>query len=273
MSNSGKAIIVAIVGIVALLWIVPLLGLAVISIRPTEDIALGWWRIEDLKFTLDAWQQVWTKYPLANAFLTSALIAGASTIGCMLLTPAAAYAFHFLKFPFRRLLLVIIINSFVLPQQVVIIPLFTFYRSVGLMDNLWSVIIPFVGMSFAWSIFLVKNFYEDYPPELVEAARIDGCGPIKTFWHIVLPTSLSPVSAAGILQFLWCWNGLLLPVLFLRTNAPLPVMLAKLSGQYEANWDLRAVASIITIIVPLTVFMMFQNVFAAGAQSRSGSKE
>ena len=97
----------------------------------------------------------------------------------MLLTPAAAYAFQFLKFPFRRTLLIIIINAFVLPQQVVVIPLFTLWRQMGLIDNLLSVLIPYVGLSFAWSIYLVKNFLEDFH-ELVEAGRIDGTGPIST---------------------------------------------------------------------------------------------
>ena len=112
---------------------------------------------------------MWTKYPIANGFLVTAELAGIATIGTMILTPAAAYAFHFLNFPFRRTLLIIIINAFVLPQQVVVIPLFTLWRQMGLIDNLASVLIPYVGLSFAWSIFLVKNFLEDFPKELVEA--------------------------------------------------------------------------------------------------------
>ena len=96
----------------------------------------------------------------------------------MLLTPVAAYAFHFLKFRFRRLLLIIIINAFVLPQQVVVIPLFQLWRDLGSSTTSSPVLIPYVGLSFAWSIFLVKNFLEDFPKELIEAARIDGCGPI-----------------------------------------------------------------------------------------------
>ena len=134
-------------------------------------------------------------------------------------------------------------------------------------------LIPYVGMSFAWSIFLVKNFLEDFPKELVEAAKIDGSGPLTTFWYVVLPNALSPVFAVGILQFLWTWNALLLPMLYLRTNIPLPVMLARVSGTYEVNWDLRSVAAIVTAIVPLVVFLIFQRQFAAGAETRSGAKE
>jgi ABC-type glycerol-3-phosphate transport system permease component len=262
-----------VVGVIACIWMIPIIGIVATSIRPPADVALGWWRLDNLRFTLDAWFSVWDKYPLANAFWVTALLAGIATVGTMLLTPAAAYAFHFLKFPFRRLLLIIIINAFVLPQQVVIIPLFQLWRDLDMIDNIAAVLIPYVGLSFAWSIFLVKNFLEDFPKELIEAARIDGCGPLSTFWHVVLPNTLSPVFAVGILQFLWTWNSLLLPMLYLRTTIPLPVMLTRISGTYDVNWDMRSVAAIVTTIVPLIVFLVFQRQFAAGSQSRTGAKE
>ena len=261
------------VAVISILWIIPLLGIFITSIRPQMDTVLGWWRLDHIQFTLDAWFRVWGKYKLADGFWVSAELAGIATVGSMILTPAAAYAFQFLKFPFRRTLLIIIINAFVLPQQVVVIPLFTLWRQMGLIDNLASVLIPYVGLSFAWSIFLVKNFLEDFPKELIEAARVDGCGPISTFFQVVLPNSLAPIFAVGILQFLFCWNSLLIPLLFLRTEVPLPVVFAQISGMYDPNWDLRAVAAIVTTIVPLIIFLLFQRQFAGGALSRSGTKE
>jgi ABC-type glycerol-3-phosphate transport system permease component len=263
----------ALVWIASLIWVIPLFGIVVTSLRPPPEVALGWWSLEKVSLTLDAWITVWNKYPLGNAFVVSAELAGFATIGSMLLTPAAAYAFHFLKFPFRRTLLIIIINAFVLPQQVVIIPLFQLWRALGMIDNLASVLIPYVGLSFAWSIFLVKNFLEDFPKELIEAAKIDGSGPISTFFRVVLPNSLSPIFALGILQFLFCWNSLLIPLLFLRSQVPLPVLFAQISGTYDLNWNLRAVAAIVTTIVPLIIFLVFQRQFAGGAMSRSGNKE
>jgi ABC-type glycerol-3-phosphate transport system permease component len=264
---------ILIVAAVAFIWIIPILGIVVTSIRPPDEVTLGWWRLDELSFTLDAWIRVWSEYPLAQAFVTTMILAGLGTLGTMLLTPAAAYAFHFLHFPSRRLLLIIIINAFVLPQQVVIIPLFQLWRDIGLIDNYLSVLIPYVGLSFAWSIFLVKNFLEDFPKELIEAARVDGCGPMSTFFHVVLPNIRTPIFAVGILQFLWTWNALLLPLLYLRSDVPLPVLFARIAGTYDLNWDLRSVAAIITTIVPLVVFLVFQRQFAAGAQSRTGTKE
>ena len=102
---------------------------------------------------------------------------------------------------------------------------------------------------------------------------IDGCGPVSTFFHVVLPNSLSSIFAVGILQFLFCWNSLLIPLLFLRTNVPLPVVFAQIAGTYDANWDMQSVAAIVTTIVPLVIFLVFQRQFAGGALTNSGSKE
>jgi ABC-type glycerol-3-phosphate transport system permease component len=273
MTDRAPNWIVVVVGIVATIWMIPILGVVVTSFRPPSDVVLGWWRLDNLHLTLDAWFRVWREYPLAQAVVTTFKLAALGTLGTMLLTPAAAYAFHFLKFRSRRLLLIVIINAFVLPQQVVIIPLFQLWRELGLIDSPLAVLIPYVGLSFAWSIFLVKNFLEDFPKELIEAARVDGCGPLGIFLHIVLPNITTPIFAIGILQFLWTWNALLLPLLYLRTNVPLPVLFARIAGTYDLNWDVRSVAAIITTIVPLLVFLVFQRQFAAGAQARTGTKE
>ncbi len=265
--------IVWVVGVVAAIWIIPIIGIIVTSIRPPPEVALGWWSTTTITFTLNAWRSIWDKYPIVESLWVTFKLAGVATGLTMLLTPAAAYAFHFLKFPLRRTLLIIIINAYVLPQQVVVIPLFQLWREWGLIDNLLAVLIPYVGLSFAWSIFMVKNFFEDFPKELIEAAKVDGCGPFSTFFYVVLPNSLAPISAVGILQFLWTWNSLLLPLLYLRTRVPLPVLFAQIAGSYESNWDLRAVAAIITTLVPLIIFVVFQRQFASGSTSRSGNKE
>lgn len=263
----------ATVGIVAVLWVIPIVGIVVTSFRPLSETSLGWWNVDQITITLHAWQTVWDKYPLAAAFWMSVKLSVISTLIPVILAPAAAYAFQFLRFRFRRVLLILIINAFVLPQQLVVIPLFRLWRELGLIDNMWAVIIPFAGMSFSWAVYLVKNYLEDFPKELIEAATVDGCGPVARFFHVVLPNSLTPIAAVGILQFLWTWNGLLMPVVFLRTDIPLTALLARIQGVYDRNIDQVSVAAIVTTVVPLAVFIVFQRYFTAGASTRSGTKE
>ncbi|MCY4184689.1 MAG: carbohydrate ABC transporter permease [Rhodobacteraceae bacterium] len=273
MKRSTPIWIVIVVGLLALMWTVPVLGVFVTSLRPLSETAMGWWQTDEVTITLAAWKTVWSKYPIAEGMMASLQIALISTILTIAFSPAAAYAFHFLKFPFRRVFLIILINAYVLPQQVIIIPLFSLWREFGLIDNIWSVILPYVGMSFAWSVFLAKNFLEDFPTELIEAAKVDGCGPIASFFFVVLPNSFTVLAAMAILQFLWSWNSLLLPLLFLRTNEPMPVLLSRIAGTYEPNLHQQSAVAILTMIVPLVVFLALQKYFAAGAASRSGSKE
>ncbi|KZL24054.1 MULTISPECIES: carbohydrate ABC transporter permease [Pseudovibrio] len=263
---------VYVLGSVALVWIIPLVGIIAMSIRPEGEITSGWWTIEPFTFTLDAWREVWVNYPIGRAFLNSLAVASFATVLPVLFAPAAAYAFHYLKFPFRRILLLILVNAFVVPNQVVIIPLFKLWRETGLIDTYWSVVIPFVGLSFAWAVLLVKNFLSNFPRSLIDAAQVDGCGHLRTYFFIVLPNTITAMAAVGILQFMWTWNSLLLPMLFLRENATLPVMLSTISGAYEPNWDQRAVATIITSILPLVIFLFFQKYFSADGKNNSGSK-
>lgn len=273
MKGRSSPWIPALVGIVAVIWIVPLIGLVLTSLRPPGDITRGWWSLDNVQLTLDAWRTVWGKYPLAQSFVTSLKLTLLATGLTMLISPAAAYAFQFLRFPGRRVILIVIVNAFVLPQQVVIIPLFTLWRDLGMLDNIWAVVIPYVGLSFAWSVFLVKNFLDAFPKELIEASKVDGCSPIGTFCHVVLPNAITPIAAVGILQFLWCWNSMLLPMLYLRSEVPLTVLLARIAGSFEPNLDQQSVAAIITTALPLVVFIIFQRFFTSGASTRSGGKE
>jgi ABC-type glycerol-3-phosphate transport system permease component len=180
--------IIIVVGLIGCLWIVPIIGIVATSLQSPDALAGGWWHFSENDFTLNAWRMVWKNYPLASSLWVSAKVTLLATVLTMLTAPAAAYAFHYLQFPLRRATLIIIINAFVLPQQVVIIPVFRLWREAGLLDNIAAVIIPCVGLSYAWSIFLVKSFLEDFPKDLIEAARIDGCGPINTFTRVILPS-------------------------------------------------------------------------------------
>ncbi|WP_165223101.1 carbohydrate ABC transporter permease [Affinirhizobium pseudoryzae] len=273
MAGRAPRWIILVVGFIGCLWIVPIIGIVATSLQTTDSIARGWWHFGENQFSLQAWYTVWQTYPLAGSLWVSAKITLTATILTMITAPAAAYTFHYLRFPMRRLWLIIIINAFVLPQQVVIIPLFQLWRDVGLLDNMAAVVIPFVGLSYAWAVFLVKSFLEDFPKELIEAAKIDGCGPIRTFTQVVLPNLISPIAACGILQFLWCWNTLLLPMLFLRSDISLTVLLARIAGTYDPNLDQQAVAAIVTAVIPLSIFLLFQKQFAAGNRVSSGGKE
>src|SRR5690606_10818526 len=116
--------IVILVGIIGCIWILPIIGIVATSLQTTDSIARGWWHFSENEFSLQAWKTVWTTYPLLSSLWVSAKITTTATLLTMITASAAAYTFHYLRFPMRRTWLIIIINAFVLPQQVVIIPMF-----------------------------------------------------------------------------------------------------------------------------------------------------
>lgn len=262
-----------ILSILALLWIIPVFGVILMAFRPEKEIISGWWRLSPFTFTLNAWKEVWTKFDLLPAIFSSMFISAISTFFCVVLTASAAFAYKYLNFYGKKLTLLLYIVSYVMPQQVMLIPLLVLYRKIGLVNTFSSVLIPFIGGSFAWSIYMMIGYLDSFPKELIEAANIDGSKNIMTFSKIFLPNVGTPLSAVAILQFMWTWNSLLLPMMFMRKNIPLTVLLSRIQGSTEPNWDLLAVATIITTIIPLLFFIYNQKYFVSGSMTGSGVKE
>ena len=261
-----------VLSLLALIWVLPIIGILMMSVRPEAEIVQGWWKLSPFTFTLEAWREVWSRYELAPAFFMSSVLAVGSTLMTVVFSASAAYAYEFLDFYGRKFTLGLYVASYVMPQQVLLIPMLIFWRKIGLLDNPLSCIIPFVGAGFAWSIFMLKSYLRGFPKELLESARIDGAGNIRTFRSIFLPNTGTPIAAISILQFMWTWNSLLLPLMFMRKRVPLPVLLSRIQGTYEPNWDLKAVAVIITAAIPLAFFIYFQKHFSSGASINSGGK-
>jgi alpha-glucoside transport system permease protein len=258
--------------IIAVIWGIPALGMVVTSIRPITEIVRGWWTLRPFTLTAENYINAWTRYNFGKAFLVSLVLSGSSTVIPLFLSSAAAYAFHFLRFPGRKMSLFLITSAYVLPNQVLLIPLLKLWRQVGISDHLVSVIIPQVGLSFAWSIFLVRSFLFGFPGDLLDAAKIDGGGNFRIYWNIVLPNSLTPLVSVAILQFLWTWNDLLFPLIFLQSDIPLTVAVARMRATHDPQWELVSAGTVILTIAPMVVFIFLQRYFTEGL-SRSGAEK
>jgi alpha-glucoside transport system permease protein len=258
--------------VVTVIWIIPVFAVIMMSLRPATEFMRGWWILKPLTINLHNYITVWTKFQLGRATLTSFEISIGSTVPTIAFCSLAAYAFEFLDFPGRRLFLLLFVNAFILPMQILLIPLLIMWRQFHLTNNLLAVVLPNVALSFTWTIIYFKAFLFGFPNDLIDAAKIDGCKHFRIYWNIVMPNSFAPVASIGILQFLFSWNGLLFPLLFLRKDFPLTVALIRIRGQYEPNWEYLTAATIIVIIVPLLVYVLLQRYFAEGL-SRSGSEK
>jgi alpha-glucoside transport system permease protein len=256
---------------IGLVWLVPTLGLLVTSFRPRADIqSTGWWDIFNLHLTLDNYRQVLEAQGMLQAFVNTVFIAVPSTLLPLGICAMAAYAFSWMRFPFRDSLFLIVVGLLMIPVQVAFIPVLTGMRELlpdlQLLRGFGAVWLAHTAFALPFGIFLLRNFFITLPPDMIEAARIDGASDVRIFRMIVVPVSVPAIAAYGIFQFLWVWNDLLMALVFVQdsTKYPMTRAIQSLLSQYGTEWHLLAAGAFLLMVVPLIVFFSLQRYFVQG---------
>jgi alpha-glucoside transport system permease protein len=207
---------------------------------------------------------------MLQAFFNTVAISVPSTILPLVICSLAAYAFSWMRFPFRDTLFLIVIALLLVPVQVAFIPLLTMSRDLvpdlALTRGYAAVWLAHTAFALPFGIFLLRNFFITLPPDMIEAARIDGASEARIFRTIVVPVSVPAIAAYGIFQFLWVWNDLLMALVFVQDSSKLPMTRAiqNLLSQYGTEWHLLAAGAFLLMIVPLIVFFSLQRYFVQG---------
>ena len=257
--------------LIGLIWLVPTLGLLVTSFRPRSDIqSTGWWDIFNLHLTAENYRQVLEAQGMLQAFANTVFIAVPSTLLPLGICALAAYAFSWMRFPFRDTLFLIVVGLLMVPVQVAFIPVLTGFRNLvpglELTRGYGAVWLAHTAFALPFGIFLLRNFFITLPPDMIEAARIDGASDAWIFRKIVVPVSVPAIAAYGIFQFLWVWNDLLMALVFVQDASKFPMTRAiqNLLSQYGTEWHLLAAGAFLLMIVPLIVFFSLQRYFVQG---------
>ncbi len=257
--------------LIGLIWLVPTLGLLVTSFRPRSDIqSTGWWVIFNVHLTIENYRQVLEAQGMLQAFANTVFIAVPSTLLPLGICALAAYAFSWMRFPFRDTLFLIVVGLLMVPVQVAFIPVPTGFRELvpglALTKGYGAVWLAHTAFALPFGIFLLRNFFITLPPDMIEAARIDGASDVWIFRKIVVPVSVPAIAAYGIFQFLWVWNDLLMALIFVQDASKFPMTRAiqNLLSQYCTEWHLLAAGAFLLMIVPLIVFFSLQRYFVQG---------
>ena len=194
-----------------------------------------------------------------------------STFFVVIIGALAAYAFAFLKFPGRDALFIVVVILLAVPIQVALIPLAGLFGALGIFGDVLGVILFHIAFGLPFAIFLLRNFFTQFPTELLEAARVDGASDWMVFIRIVLPLGLPAIASLAIFQFLWTWNDMLVALIFTSgDSAPLTVAIQQQLRQFGSNIDVLSAGAFLSMIVPLIVFFAFQRYFVqallAGSQ-------
>jgi alpha-glucoside transport system permease protein len=253
--------------IVALLWLVPTIGLFFTSVLPTTEIgAVGWWEIFSTPslFTWDNYREVFNNDTITSSLQTTLWITIGGTLFPIVVGAAAAYAFAWLEFPGRDWIFIVVVGLLVVPLQMALIPIFSLYNNLGIFDTVFSLVLFHTAFALPFAIFLLRNFFAGIPKELIEAARIDGASELRIFLRVIMPLGLPAIASLAIFQFLWTWNDLLVALTLARNTQPITVAIFSQFRQFGANLELIAPASFVSLAIPLAVFFAFQRYFVQG---------
>lgn len=208
--------------------------------------------------TGDAYGTIFGDESFRRALINSVIIAGVTTIICLFFGSIAAYAIARLRFRFKSPVMTLILAISFFPQVAIIAPLFIQYRAFGIINTLWSVIIADVVFALPLTIWILVAFFRELPPDLEEAARVDGATTIQAFRMVIVPLAAPGVFTTAILTFIQAWNEFLFANTFLLDTElqPVTVRIPNFATVYTTDYPAQAAAAVV-VTVPLVLLVLF----------------
>jgi len=266
--------------LLAIIWIMPSIGLLITSFRPQREIASsGWWNLQNVadNITSQNYEMVLTNRPTADqpplpdpnffhTFLNSLIITIPSTIMPIMFAALAAYAFSWLDFTGRNFLYLLIILLLIVPLQVTWVPMLKIFNPLGLTRSYFGIWIAHTAYGTPFAVFLLRNFFAELPRDLFDSARVDGASELTIFSRIALPLSTPALASLGIFQFVWVWNDLVNGKIYISDPDKIPLTrgIERLLLQFGGQWHILSAASFISLLVPLLIFFSLQRYFVRG---------
>jgi len=250
-------------------WFVPILALLVTSLRTQSDAAAtGWWTaFVNPLFTTYNYQLALEQVGVADSLATSLAIAIPTTVLTTVLSVVGAYALTRMRFAGRTIFSLALVALLVTPPQITLVPLLKIYHAVGLSGTIPGIWLYQVGFTLPFGIFLIRGFIASIPGELFESASIDGASQLRIFRSIVIPLALPVMASLAIMQFLWSWNDLLIPLIFLGGSdlaSPITVQVAGLAQQTTQGQGPLMAATVLSVAIPLILVIALQRYFVRG---------
>ncbi|RYE64090.1 MAG: carbohydrate ABC transporter permease [Oxalobacteraceae bacterium] len=233
---------------------------------------LSWRAFLPVDGTIENYRTLFERTNILTALLNTAIVAGGQVLLTLSLCATAAYALTRISFPGAKIVFVLILLTFLLPIEALMVPLYQVVSGLGLSNTLVGVMIPWVASPFG--LFLLKQAFEELPVELEDAARIDGAGHIRIFWSIVLPNVKVPLLTLGLITFLFSWNSFLWPLVIVQDPARQVIQVAiaqQGSPTQLPNWGETFAGATVATVPLIILFLLLQKYFTQG-MATSGIK-
>lgn len=262
----GRASLYILLIVVAVLWGAPLMWMIVTSIKPESEIYAyppKWWPDAP---TLEAYGAVFQRFPMLDWFRNSTVVALLTTLLTLAIDALAAYPLARMDFPGRRVIMSVIFATFLLPYELLFVPLFLGLNNFGLVDSWFSLSVP--ASANAFGVFLLTQFFQAVPQELEEAAVLDGCSRLGFFFRILLPLTKPGLATVAIFTFVASWNNFFWPLIATNSDETrtLPVGLATLVGGagMSMKQSVLMASSVVATLPTALFFLVMQRHFVRG---------
>ena len=276
MKSRGKIfafIKTVILGLISIAFLLPLIWMVTSSLKNTNEVFSQNWKWLPEVWRWDNYVTVWTApdVSMLKAYANTTFITVIGTLGQLVVASLATYAFAKINFKGKGVVFGMFLTTMMMPTEVTIVPRFILFKTVGLYNNLWAVILPHFFN--ATAIFLLRQFYMGLPDDLMEAAKIDGAGHPRIFAQILMPLTKSSLISLMVLSFISCWNNYMSPLIFLvKTHL---YTISQVIRWYMLDdlqrYDLNMAAATSAIIPVIILFVFCQKYFVEGIAT-SGMK-
>jgi multiple sugar transport system permease protein len=260
----GQALIHLLLILASLVFVVPFIWMFLSSFKPALEIIKIPPTFIPKKFTFVNYQTIFERLHFWRYFLNSAVVSVSITVIAMFTSAIAGFVFTKFDFPGREAVFFFCLAGLMIPFAVIVLPLYLFVSKVGLQNRHLGLILPLCVSPFG--IFLVRQFMEGIPMEMVEAARIDGASNLWIFFRVMWPLSTASIGGVGVFTFLWTWNQLWWPLMIVSKESmrTLPLAVTALTFQHAKRYDMIVTGATLAVIPVMIVFAAAQRRLVRG---------
>jgi multiple sugar transport system permease protein len=250
--------------LVALLWLFPFIWMVSTALKPNAAVFELPPRLVSDTLQWDNFAGAWNYVPFGRFMLNGLLVAGVGTLLVLVSSSLAAYAFARLRFPGRERLFVAYLGTLMVPQEVIVVPMFILMKNLGWVDSYQALILPWAFTAFG--TFLLRQFFLTIPRELEDAARVDGASRLRILWNVIVPMAVPALAVLAVFTFINYWNSFLWPLIIVNSqaHATVPLGLNMFMGQFGSQWNYLMAASTISMLPSLLLVLATQRYLVEG---------
>jgi ABC-type glycerol-3-phosphate transport system permease component len=256
-----KVLMYGFVSLWSLFVLLPLLWMMLAGFKTKRELFMAPLGLPKV-WGFDAFDRAWGA-GLGTFLINSALVTAASVALIIIVSGMCAYVLARSESTWAKLIYLMIVAGFAIPVQAVLVPLYQMISAAGMLNSLAAIVLPYAAYGIPFTVVLFYAFFLDFPRELEEAARLDGCSQIRMFFQVILPLSGPAVASAAIFQSVFIWNEFILALLMLSDpeSKTLPVGIVQLGGEFTSDWPAIMAGLTLAVVPVLLIFVLAQKYF------------